>query len=410
MKMKVKNSLYLLLFSSFCYGQIGEYNYKQEIKGVTDQWHKITIPNAAFNELKNNLSDIRIFGIKADKDTIEIPYILKLASEKQTIQKIAFNKINEAHTNEGYFFTFEIPNSETINQINLDFLQVNFDWKINLQASVNNNDWFTILEDFRVLSIKNKQTDYQFSKLIFPDSKYRYYRVFIPSKEEPILNSVSISLLKTKKASYVNFDIKATNFKEDPQKKISIIDVTLKQSVAISQLKIKVQDMFDYYRPITIKYLIDSVKTEKNWIYNYQNLSHSTLSSLEENKFNFNSIITNKIKIIINNFDNEPLTINKVTVNGYTHKLIARFTEKADYYLVYGNKNSNFPQYDISKFPDKIPTELKELKLLNRISIEKTETPKTTPLFENKLWLWAIMGVIIFILGWFSLKMISKKQ
>ncbi|PHS61260.1 MAG: hypothetical protein COB12_12250 [Flavobacterium sp.] len=412
MKMKVKNSLYLLLLllSSFCYGQIGEYNYKQEISGITDQWHKITIQNTAFKDLKNNLSDIRIFGIKANKDTIEVPYILKLASEEHNNQEIAFHKINEAHSSEGYFFTFEIPSSETINQINLDFLQANFDWKINLQASMNNQDWFTILEDFRILSIENKQTNYQFSKLIFPDSKYRYYRVFIPSKKKPILNSASISLSKTKKATYINFDVKSTQYKENQQNKISIIDVTLNESVAVSHLKIKVQDTFDYYRPITIKYLVDSIKTEKKWIYNYQNLSHSTLSSLEENKFNFNSTITNKIRIIINNFDNEPLTINTVYIRGYTHNLIARFTEDADYYLVYGNTKSSSPQYDISKFSNNIPTELKGLILLNRIPIEKTEASKTAPLFENKLWLWVIMGLIIFTLGWFSLKMISKKQ
>jgi hypothetical protein len=409
--MKAKNSLYLLLLlSSFCYGQIEDYNFKQEISGITDQWHKITIPNAAFSELKNNLSDIRIFGIKANKDTIEVPYILKLASEEHNNQKIAFHKINETHSSEGYFFTFEISSSETINQINLDFLQANFDWKVNLQASMNNQDWFTILEGFRILSIKNKQTNYQFSKLIFPDSKYRYYRVFIPSKKKPKLNSASISLFKTKKASYVNFDVKTIQYKENQQNKTSIIDLTLNESVAVSHLKIKVQDTFDYYRPITLKYLVDSIKTEKKWIYNYQGLSSSTLSSLEENDLNFNSTITNKIRVIINNFDNEPLTINEVLVSGYAHTLIARFTEKADYYLVYGNTKSSSPQYDISKFSDKIPTELKELNLLNRIPIEKIETPTTSPLFENKLWLWLIMGLVIFTLGWFSLKMIGNKQ
>jgi hypothetical protein len=29
------------------------------------------------------------------------------------------------------------------------------------------------------------------------------------------------------------------------------------------------------------------------------------------------------------------------------------------------------------------------------------------PLFENKLWLWTIMILIIGILGWFSLKMMK---
>ena len=43
-------------------------------------------------------------------------------------------------------------------------------------------------------------------------------------------------------------------------------------------------------------------------------------------------------------------------------------------------------------------------------TIDKTlmtkEVKKVSPIFENKLWLWAVMGVIILLLGWFTFKMI----
>jgi uncharacterized membrane protein len=41
--------------------------------------------------------------------------------------------------------------------------------------------------------------------------------------------------------------------------------------------------------------------------------------------------------------------------------------------------------------------------------IGKAVSNKRAPLFQDKLWLWGIMALIILILGWFSVKMIKKK-
>src|SRR5690606_10226447 len=121
----------------------------------------------------------------------------------------------------------------------------------------------------------------------------------------------------------------------------------------------------------------------------------------ENNDVNFQSTIAKKLRIEIENFDNRPLKIEGATAKGYTHKLIARFAEKADYYLVYGNENANKPNYDISKFTTNIPDNISEVTLSDEKTIDKKEESKTSPLFENKLWLWIIMGLIICLLGWF---------
>jgi hypothetical protein len=41
--------------------------------------------------------------------------------------------------------------------------------------------------------------------------------------------------------------------------------------------------------------------------------------------------------------------------------------------------------------------------------IEKEALIEKQPLFVNKNWLWVIMGAIILLLGWFSLKMIKER-
>jgi hypothetical protein len=53
---------------------------------------------------------------------------------------------------------------------------------------------------------------------------------------------------------------------------------------------------------------------------------------------------------------------------------------------------------------------LSEVTLGEEQVIPKTPVPVVKPLFENKIWLWAIMAVIILLLGWFSVKMMRAKQ
>jgi hypothetical protein len=409
MKLKVITSLGFMLFvCAISLGQMSEYHYKIGLTGVKNDWHRIALPNSVFEELDTSLNDIRIFGITSRNDTLEVPYLLKIKSEEIKNTTVSFRKINESFNASGHFFTFEIPSETPINLIKLDFEQQNFDWQVLLEGSQDNKEWFTISKDYRILSINNDLSSYQFSRISFPDSKYRYYRVFIETKDKPILNSATIDFKETKDADYQNYEISKFQSSRNSATKKTEIEITLKERVAVSFLKLNVEDSFDYYRPITIQHLTDSVQTEKGWKSNYQMLSTNTLSSIEESSFRFKSRLLQKLKIIISDGDNEPLSINAAETKGYVHELLGRFTQPAEFFLVYGNDKPIKANYDIAKFENTIPKKSIELKLMEPQLIEKAATNTVSPLFENKLWLWLIMGLIILVLGYFSLKMIQK--
>lgn len=409
MKLKVKIlACFLLLAHSYSYGQIGTYNYKRALKGISEQWHSMTLPNEIFGKISQNLNDIRIFGITAGNDTVEAPYLLRLATGKISDEQVAFTTLNVSQNDKGYYCTFEIPLTEPINQIKMDFEQQNFDWRIKLEGSQNQDEWFTILDDYRIISIKNNLTDFKFTKLTFPNSKYRFFRLFIGNKEKPKLTVASITRNEITEGTYRNYPVRKFGIKENAQIKQTEIDIELQLPVPVSRLKINVRDTFDYYRPVTIKYLTDSFKTEQGWKYNYNTLTSGILNSIEENEFEFSSTTTQRLKIYIHNHDNSPLTIDTIQVKGYIHELVARFTEQATYFLTYGNKNAARPNYDIDHFPEKIPITLTAIELGNEQTIEKENQQTKVPLFQNKAWLWVIMTVIILLLGWFSVKMIRK--
>jgi hypothetical protein len=146
---------------------------------------------------------------------------------------------------------------------------------------------------------------------------------------------------------FKNYPIKEIKTKENKQPKQTEIDIDLQMPVPVSHIKIGITDTFDYYRPFTVQYLTDSIKTEQGWKYNYSTLTSGTLNSLEVNEFKISSTTVQKLKFIIHNQDNQPLTIDTIQINGYVHELMARFIEPATYFLIYGSKKASKSQYDM---------------------------------------------------------------
>lgn len=408
MKTQIKLVILLVCCISFVLGQIRNYEYKRKLTGINDIWHKIVLPDELFGKVRNDLHDIRIYGL-TEKDTLEVPYILRVLTGSVKWTDIPFRLINQSHNAKGYYFTFKISRDNTINQINLDFNNRNFDWQVDLEGSQNQREWYTINEDYRILSIQNEMINYSFSTLKIPDSHYKHYRLLIKSNQKPLLSSAKIYELKTIEGAYREYIIKAKSIYNSDKYKQTVIEISLPKPVPVAFLKLSVSDKFDYYRPLNIAYLSDSVKTEKGWIYNYNTLARGTMSSLEDNEYKFNQRIANKLKVVIQNYDNQPLNIKTVTVKGYVHELIARFNKPAEYYLVYGNKRVYKPNYDIVNFQQNIPKELSELTIGDEERMQKAELPFIGPLFQNPVWLWAIMIFIILVLGWFSIRMLKSK-
>ena len=411
--MKQQTSLlYLLIFSIFsslAYGQMHEYDYKRELSGITETWHMIVLPNEVFGKTSKHLNDLRIYGVKNNGKIIEAPYLLQTTRDQNISNKVAFETLNVSENENGYYFTFKIPTSEDVNHINLDFSQENFDWQVSLEGSQDQQQWFTIVEDQRILSIKNEQTDFQFTELDFASAKYQYFRLLVKSEEQPDLKVASITQKEVVKGKKRNYSLKRYRIKENKRTQQTEIDVELKLPMRVSEIKLKVSNDFDYYRTMAIKYLTDSLKTEKGWHYNYRTLTRDNLNSLEENTFTFPDVTAQRLKIIIDNNDNQPLNIEEIQVQGPFKEMIARFTEEATYFLTYGNQDAASPYYDIQRFDNKIPEDLSTLELGNEQTIPKQKSKTTSPLFENQWWLWVVMALIIGILGWFSLRMMKGK-
>ncbi|MBX2840903.1 MAG: DUF3999 domain-containing protein [Flammeovirgaceae bacterium] len=409
MKLRLKIITCLLcLISFFSNAQVAEFNYKRSIEGVADQWHKVMLPTEIFSKVSPQLNDLRIYGITSENDTVEAPYLLKKLSGKHTSKEISFDLLNVSKNTKGQYFTFKVNAAEPVDQITLDFEQENFDWQVSLEGSQDQKEWFTIVDKYRILSIKNPETDYAFTKISFPNANYTYYRLLIKTSEKLSLKSAKVIKNDIVKPVYNNYRIVRSTVSEDQKSNTTIVDIDLEMPVPVNYLKVEINEGFDYYRPMAIQYLDDSVKTEKGWHFNYQTLGSGILNSIETNEFSFNDNTIQKLRLRIENRDNEPLAIGKISLKGYQYELDARFTKDADYFLAYGG-NIRKPSYDINHHTAKIPADLATLQLGKEGIIDHPEELKASPLFENKAWLWGIMILVIGMLGWFSFRMMGKE-
>ncbi len=141
----------ILVIQSLVYSQVENCRYKREIKDVSEQWHKIELPDGIFEKLSEDYSDLRVVGVTEDQDTIEVPYLFKISDKESKIETIDFKIINQSYNEKGSYFTFEVPTKEELNSINLSFEEENFDWKVRLEGSQNQQEWFTFLYDYRIL-------------------------------------------------------------------------------------------------------------------------------------------------------------------------------------------------------------------------------------------------------------------
>ena len=409
LKLKIRLTLLSLLLLGVVKAQTNIFPYQRNLKGVTTNWHSLQLPNSVFSKAQSGLEDLRIFGFKG-KDTIEVPYILEQSADQVTQRETPFNVINQSNNGVGFYYTFQASAAASINEIKLSFKETNFDWKVTLEGSSNNTEWFTILKDERILSIKNNNTNYQFTTLNFPTAKYAYFRLTIKTNLQPTLTAAKILQTDTLKGIEKEVAYQTYQLSNDAKNKQTVIDVVLPELAPVAYLKINAQSNLDFYRRFRIEYATDSFKTEKGIQFNYAPLFEGTLSSLEPTAFSFKSTLLSRLKITIENNDNQPLRLNGLQLKGPIYELVARF-EKNDYQyaLYYGNKETAAPIYELQNFENKTPIAPAVLALGNEQKNPAYNIKTTTALFENKIWLWALMGLIIALLGFFAYKMLKEK-
>lgn len=387
-------------------------SYKRKINAKQNSWNYFRIPDNLYEKAEPGLADLRIYRI-LQKDSLEVPYLISGFWGTEVQMDEYFEILNKTKTEKGYYFTLQREDNQSeISEIKLSFDNKNFDWRIDLEGSNDQKEWFGILENYRVLSIKNSKTDFSFENLIFEKTRYKYYRILVKTNEKPLLSEAAFQNDDVLK--YQKFNVhKIQNFKvkNDKKSKTSTAVFSLKNSLPIYSFRIKVENKNDFYRPISI-YAIDTIATEKGKLAEYSGIADGTLSSLKGADLkSYKEVLAKQMMIVIDNGDNPPLKISEIEVKTYENGIVFKAEKSGDYILTYGNQQIiDRPNYDIETFEEKISREKKDTVSLSNEMIVKQADNRSKPLMESDYWLSGIMIVLILFLGYFSYKMIAKKS
>ena len=202
--------------------------------------------------------------------------------------------------------------------------------------------------------------------------------------------------------------------KNDKASKHTIIDVKLPEILLLGKVAIHPATIYDYYRSVKI---LQNETTDDTYL---SSVVKGVLDSKGNNTYTFAPQLFKHLQIDIDNQDNTPLSISKITLFPITYKLTARFPDMAHhYFLVYGKANDIVPQYDITHFVKHIPKQLPSIHYNETVEYVKnqpitatssvTKSPTNGTETSAKPLLWAIMGIVVLLIFVFSAKMMKNK-
>lgn len=404
-------SILFLTFSLNGFAQLSTYNYEIPLREVKpDAWQTLILPDSVYGKLNRNANDFRIYG-KTKTDTIEVPYL----TEKKFLQvknvPIAFQIINRSQTKNKFYATLKLNTPQLIDQIDLQINQPNFDWKITLQGSNNQTEWFTILEDYRISAMQTPDGNFSYTTLRFLPSEYQYYRIIFPSEEKVALLTAQFEDNEVMAKHLKKYDVKLRSVTQNKLAKTTEITVDLPLPLPIAKIAIAPQTSGDYFRNVLIQTVQDSVKNKNGWRKLYKTIKNGVLNSQSDNVFYGDNDIAQQLKITIYNNDNEPLKVKEILIFGSAYRLIARFPDKqADYVLAFGKSDFTPPTYDLGKFTENIPEKITNIAFgtIQQIAKPDTNSAINHTFFNSKITVWVLMAIVVALLLFFVLKMIRE--
>lgn len=378
-----------------------QFRYQRKIAEVpTAGWHAIALPESVLTKLDRSFSDIRIYS----DDRTETPYLLRISRDEISKQEVTLDTYNVSRKGTDLFFTIKLANDISINHAVINLVEENFDTYVTIEGSNDEKEWFQIDTAQRIISMADKNIRYTSNTVFWSTSRFMFLRFKIANAKSLTLSSVNFSLTTRKSGNYkMSTRAVSTATKDKATEFVS----TFISTQYISKLTIEAEPNQKFYRNYQVEMLTDSFKTEKGWQRNYATLQSGVITSLRQDTIQIEPTLLNNLRVIVFNEDNTPIKITAITTWSPEVSLITSLS-KGNYVIKYSNPKIGAANYDLSHFVNEIPNELTSLIIGDEEILSTEEETTEEPWFKNKNWLWAIMLLVIGLLGFFTIRMLKK--
>ena len=406
--MKNWTSLAFLMTVGWTQAQIdlGSYDFQREVMNPQEGWYRVELPLEMIGKMKPSFSDLRFYGLDAKGDTIRIPYQVETWRPGSELVSKSFNSFNEVRNEKGYSIVLELQEDTVYNQLELDINLQNFDWLVDVHASNDLKTWTPRVEDYRILAITRSSERYRSTRLRFSNTRSKFLRMSIKTVEDFELRSVSVM---EEKKDEVRMAVRAGDQREyySEEKNESIWEIGLNDRIPIAGLQFDTREGEDFYRPLILEYVVDSVMKKGKMQPVYRQAHNSWVSS-RESEMVFPVTYAQNWRIRIQHRDNEPVQLDNIQLKAFNYTALVNIPSCERVFALYGKEYAAPPQFDRSGFKDKAQKELSSLQVNDEQILPKFEKEKKKALFESKWWLWLILIAISAFLGFFAIRMLRS--
>ena len=399
----------IALLPLFCKAQHFTNQCNIPVVNESGYYHLLLSPDVVAISM-SNLEDIRIINDKSGKET---PYLLRSENPKTRTSFFQDYKIAENNFDRKDSVTRVIIDNEAkeeIKQFCIVIQNAEISKYISVKGSEDKYNWYVVKQKTPANpGIKNDATS-EILIIDIPLGTYRYYEILIDNPQKEPVRVLSAGKYQYSEILGKYTEVFLENFvqKDSTNKQSYIYFPEIERNYLIHKIHFEIEERQPYYR--------QTYFSRKEYDANRKNFSliqlrSFILSSQEENAIDvYNMYINSDIAVVINNKDNNPVKISKITAH-QLNRYLTVYLEKGERYTLYcGEKTLSKPQYDMEYFEQNIPGGLPVLELspLKEIPQSDIDCVKKHNFWETQTFLWImIMGVGLLLL-WICYAMVRE--
>jgi hypothetical protein len=388
-------------------GQTAGYQYQADIDRVDSSgFYNIVLTPEINAHLKNDYSDLRIVNDSGKW----IPHISWSPNEQYNLEAVeSILKIIKKENTKSYTDIIVESSDSNSNRLHIKLKNTLAERYCTLTGSDDLLSWYIINDSIAVKPEKNSFDNNCDFTIEFPPVTYKYFRIYIHNEGRDPFNIINIfgkgitpGFPHNGKwiSRYPDIENPLCSFKQSDSSGFTYIDISQQSTFHFSKIALKVSGAKYYFRNAEL-YIPENPSSHYGKLVGSFAISNN--STLE---FTFKDCNAAHFFIKIINNDNPPLKIESIKT--FTRYIVSSaWLEKINRYkIIMQNEKSVQPNFDLQLSDVLLVYPVPPIGIGPITSLQPI-TNEASPTKNNKWQIWLLIFVAIFVLGFFTFKLIT---
>jgi hypothetical protein len=371
---------------------------------------RVALDGEVYGGSQLTLADLRIVTGEGS----EIPFGL-LAEQKQATEEEFIPRIyNRAIVPKAYStLTLDLGQEVYHNKLILRTPSQNFKRRVEIWGSPNGKDWMVLRDNAYIFDFSGEQK-IQLTRITYPETNHRYLQVRVwNGRERPLeLEEASVFYEKTSTPTRSPRNHNLISHQEDAKLKATVCVMDLGYpNLPWDYLTLATPEE-NFSRLVEIQGSNDG----KEWRRHLQSEFYRFRTpkyDVEKKTFQFPEARHRYVKVIIYNFDDPPLRLEGMEVQGSNEELVFQAQPDQTFWLYYGNPLAVPPRYDMNKTKNYLNLKTLPSAKLAQETANRSFNPKRFrgPWTEaHPALYWGILIFLVLSLGTYILRLLTKAK